>query len=154
MNGLIATPPPPHSPAGAVVEADGWFPDIQVNAMREAMRLRGDVPHLRLVAALEGAIITVINDTADWRAARTEESLAEVPAPQIAGRSRLEILWERAVRFYAAAELADLARDASATDDAARRLEEEQTVAADMRRHAISAVRDLIGATRVNVELI
>jgi hypothetical protein len=154
MNGFVATPAPPHSPAGAVVAADGWFPEISVNAMRDAMRLRGDVPHARLVAAIEGAIVTVLNDTAAWRATRTEDSLSEIDAPTIAGRSRLALLWERAVRFYAAAELADLARDASATDDAARRLEEEQTVAADMRRHALSAVRDLIGTSRIDVELI
>lgn len=158
MNGFIATPPAPHSPAGAVVEADGWFPSIDINAMRDAMRLKGDVPHPRLVAAIEGGIITVLNDLAEWKARMVAAgcaSLGEVePERTIAGRTRHQALFNRAVRFAAAAELADLARDASATAEAVPRLENEPVVAEDMRRLSISAIRDMLGVGRVDVELI
>ncbi len=158
MNGFVATPPAPQSPAQAVVEADGWFPAIDVNAMRDAMRLKGDVPHPRLVAAIEGGILTVLGDLAIWKATHVDagkEGLEEVePEKTIGGRPRLVLLFERAVRFAAAAELADLARDNSATADATPRIEDEPLVAEDMRRISLNAVRDILGVGRVDVELI
>lgn len=127
--------------------------------MRDAIRLRGDVPHERLVAAIEGAIISVMQDLAGWQIDRIGESegaatLASIDTDQIAGRGRIALLWERAVRFAAAAELTEMARDMSVTNDAAQRLEDEVPVAAEMRRLSILAVRDILGTTRTAVELI
>lgn len=158
MSGFIAIPPEPSSPDGATVEADGWFPAIDVNAMRQSLRLRGDVPHDRLIAALEGAMLTVLMQTDDWAASWRKGgavTLADVkPDEQIAGKHRLSLLFTRAVQFYAAAELADLARDSSATRDEVDRIEEESLVAPDLTAKALQAVRDLLGVTRVAVELI
>lgn len=157
MSGFVATPPAPHSPAGAVVEADGWFPAIDVNAVRDAIRLRGEVPHVRLVAAIEGAVLTVTGELAEWQAAHVAngiESLAEVDDRQIAGRNRLEMLFERAVRFAAAAELSDLARDMTATDAAIQRIDEESPPAMEMHRLSTLAIRDILGVTRCVSELI
>ena len=42
MTGFVANPPAPQSPPAATVKADGWFPDIDVNMVRDAMRLRGE----------------------------------------------------------------------------------------------------------------
>jgi hypothetical protein len=38
-----------------VVPGDGWWPDIDCNAMRDALRLGQIVTHARLVAALRAA---------------------------------------------------------------------------------------------------
>lgn len=158
MNGFVATPPAPQSPAAAKVKADGWFPDIDVNKVRDAMRLRGDVPHGRLVEAIRGGILTATIDLAAWKAdwvAQGKADLAAVkPDDKIDDEHRLSMLFTRAVRFYAAAELADLARDSSATNDEADRIEEESLVAPDMKRIALQAVRDLLGVGRCDIELI
>lgn len=157
MSGFVSTPPAPHSPAGAVVEADGWFPAIDVNAVRDAIRLRGEVAHARLVAAIEGAIVTVTGELADWQAghvAAGANSMADVDDRQLAGRNRLELLFERAVRYAAAAELADLARDMTATDAAIQRIDEEAPAAMEMHRLCTLAIRDILGVTRCVSELI
>lgn len=158
MSGFIAIPPAPSSPAGATVDADGWFPSIDVNKMRASLRLRGDVPHERLVSALQGGILTVLSQTDQWAAtwrASGAVVLADVkPDEQIDGQHRLTLIFTRAVQFYAAAELADLARDSSATRDEVDRINEESLVAADLTTKALQAVRDMLGVTRVAVELI
>lgn len=128
--------------------------------MRDAIRMRGEVPHARLVAAIEGAIVTVMQDLESWQVDRIAESegeaetLNDVDAIQIAGRGRIALLWERAVRFAAAAELADMARDLTATTDASARSDEEPVAADEMRRLSLLAVRDILGTTRTAVELI
>lgn len=156
--GLIAIPPAPESPIGSTVLVDAWYPAISVESLRAALRLRGDVPHARLVAAIEGAVLTITGELVDWQAARIAEghaSLAAIDAASVInGQSRLTLLFTRAVRCAAAAELGDLARDASATLDAAQRLDDEAGVSASLHRMAILAVRDMLGVTRTAVALI
>lgn len=158
MSGFVAMPPAPQSPDAAKVKADGWFPEIDVNAVRSAMRLRGDVPHLRLVEALRGGMVTVMGQLLGWKAewvTAGKATIADVrPDDKIDEQHRLSFLFMRAVRFYAAAELADLARDSSATQDEADRIDEEASVAAEMKAIGLQAVRDILGTTRIAVELI
>lgn len=161
MSGLISSPPAPVSPEGSIVGADGWFPDVDVSAIRAAIRMgEGVVTHDRLVAAIEGAILTALRALADWRALHASAGVAEladVPDDDpilerpimINGRPRAVLIWERIIRFYAAAEVADLHRDLTATNEAAVRNEEERLTADDYRRLAYAAVADMrsIGAT-------
>jgi hypothetical protein len=53
-----------------VLSGDGWWPDIDCNDMREALRIGDAVTHARLIMALESALITVTDDLAPWRAPR------------------------------------------------------------------------------------
>lgn len=73
---LIALPPSPASPDYATVAGDGWWPEIDRNAARDALRLGEVVTDARLVAALEGAWLTVTGDLAEWQA-----QLAALPSP-------------------------------------------------------------------------
>lgn len=158
MSGFVPMPPAPQSPEASVVKADGWFPEIDVNEMRAAMRLRGEVPHPRLVEAIRGGILTATIDLSQWKAAWVEQGKASLsavkPDDMIDEEHRLTMLFTRAVRFYAAAELADLARDSSATQDEVDRIDEESLIAPDMKRIALQAVRDMLGVGRCDVELI
>ncbi len=158
MTGFVAIPPAPQSPPDAKVQADGWFPAIDANATRAAMRLRGDVPHARLVDALRGAMLTVTMQLAAWKAgwvAAGHASLSTVKQDEtIDDQHRLSLLFARAVRLYAAAELAEFARDSSATNDEVDRIEEESLIAPDMTAKGLQAVRDMLGTTRIDVELI
>ncbi len=154
MAGLVA-PPPSADPADASIAADGWFPPVSLAAIRDTIRLgEGAVTTLRLKAAMEGAILSGLRDLAEWRVARTAEGaaeLADVTVEQVAGRNRAELLWERVVRYYAAAELADQHRDITATDEGLDRAEEKAVTADHYRRLAYAAVSDLasIGGTPV-----
>lgn len=158
MSSLIAVPPAPQSPANALVSADGWYPDICCNAMRDALRLGDIVTHPRLVEAIRSGLLTVTGELRDWRKAQDLagfQSLADVaPDEIIDGETRLELLFTRAVRFYAGAELAELHRDSTATNEALTRADADLKTAADYRRMATWAIRDILGTTRTAVELI
>lgn len=155
---FVALPAPPTSPANAKVAGDGWYPDVDCNAMRDALRITDQVTHARLVGAIEGGLLTVEGELAFWRATRESEgfaTLADVaPDRMIGDEHRLTVLYTRAVRFHAAAELAELHRDLSATTDGQTRAEPQMLTAEDYRKLATQAVRDILGTPRVAVELI
>lgn len=155
---FVALPPSPTSPENSVVAGDGWYPDIDCNAMRDALRITDQITHPRLTGAIEGGLLTVEGELAFWRATREAEgatSLADVdPDRQTAGEHRLTLLYTRAVRFHAAAELAELHRDLSATTDGQIRAEPQMLTAEEYRKLATQAVRDILGQPRVAVELI
>ncbi|MDR7101474.1 head completion/stabilization protein [Croceicoccus sp. BE223] len=150
---LIANPPAPASPADSTVPADGWFPAISCNDMRDKIRVGKVVTHGRLTFAIEGALVTVMNELAAWQAAHVAAGAGDLAAIG-AQAGKMEVLFRRAVYCTAAAELAETYRDISATDDGDARADEFVPVAADYRRMATHAIRDMIGTTRTAVELI
>lgn len=155
---FVTVPPSPASPVSTVVAGDGWWPDIDCNTMRDELRIGDRVSHARLVAAIEGGMLTAESELSLWRAqqeAAGATALDQVePARTINAQPRAVVLWTRAVRFAAAAELAELARDMSATDHGQAHAEAEVLTAADYRRLCTHAIRDLLGITRSTVELI
>lgn len=155
---FVAAPVPPSSPPSSVVDGDGFWPDIDVTAMREALGLGPAVTHARLLAAIEGGLLTVEGQLAEWRA-RMESGgaacLADFETERTIGAEvRAVVLWTRAVRFAAAAEIADLHTEMSATGHGAAAAPEKRLTADDLRRLSTEAVRDLIGTSRCTVELI
>lgn len=155
---FVALPASPISPENAVVAGDSWYPDIDVNAMRDALRITDQVTHARITGAIEGGLLTVEGELAFWRATQESEGATTLekvePDRTVAGEHRLTLLYTRAVRFHAAAELAELHRDLSATTDGQTRAEPQLLTAEDYRKLATQAVRDILGQPRVAVELI
>jgi len=151
MTGLTA-PPDNFVPAGITIEADGWFPATLTEDVRKAIRMgEGTVTDQRLVQAIEGGILSGLRAMSDWRTARALEGaaqLSDVTEDQINGKNKAELIWHRIVTFYAAAELADMHIDVSATDEAIDRNEEKRDAAGIYRTKAYDAVADLraIGA--------
>ncbi len=155
MNGFVSTPPASVSPEDSTVGADGWFPDVDVNSVRAAIRIgEGVCTHERLVAAIEGAMLTAFRVLSGWRAAQViagAASLEDVPNIDVAtglnreinGRPETVALWERIVRYFAGAEVYDLHRDVSATDQGNIRAEDRVFTADDLRRLGHNAISDL-----------
>ena len=148
MSDLISTPPSPASPDDSQVVADGWFPPIKCNDLRDALRLgEGGVPHVRLVAAIKGAMLHAFRQLSNWRSAHADMGIAELAdVPDditLDGEPRAVELWNRVVRYYAGAELADGYRDLVAADQQSQRNDEKRVTADDYRRMAHHAVADL-----------
>ena len=149
MSGFISAPAAPASPAASTVAGDDFWPDIDVNAARKALRL-GDsmVTHERLVAAIEGAMIAVMTDAAVWRARQEEAGATELadvdPDKEVNGQPFAVVLWQRAVRSFAAAELADAFTDLAATNEGVTRAQDKREVADDYRRQATVATSRLM----------
>lgn len=146
MTGLVS-PAPNADPAEAKVEADGWYPEITLADVRKRYRLgEGVTTTERLSHAIEGAMVSAMRELENWRAAREAAGAAElkdVTEFRLNNRNYAELLWERIVGNLAAAELSDLHRDVSATNDGLDRAEERGMTADDYRRNAISAINDL-----------
>lgn len=152
MNGLVSSPASSPDPASAKVVADGWFPDVLLDSVRNAVRLGdGAVTTQRLTAAIEGAMLHAWRELAGWRADRVLEGaaqLADVTPDSVNGQNKADLLWLRAIRYLAAAELAGSNRDISATDNGLDRAAEKENSADEYHRLAWAAIADLrsIGA--------
>lgn len=161
---FMALPPSPQ-PAAApaaigVIENDGWFPDIFLSDMRDAMRLDGTVTDARLVQAVVDAILQVNRELADWQARQVQTgitTLADVPATRINRESRLLAQYRRAVYSTAKADLIERYRDydstaTSLTDKKSMEWLDEAPGA--QRRNAQWAIADIVGRSHLTVELI
>lgn len=148
MSGFISSPATPVDPDDASVVMDGWFPDILVADIRAKVRMgEGIVSHERLLGAIEGAALTALRMLSDWRSAIATTGIAkleDIEDISIGGKTRPVIIWERIIRYYTAAEIADLYRDISATVEGRDRADEENISADDYRRLAHNAVTDLL----------
>ncbi|MFC3579542.1 head completion/stabilization protein [Sphingomonas hylomeconis] len=141
----------------AVVINDGWFPDIDPTSLREAYRIRDNVTPERLRKAILGAMLTAGNQLAIWQAAHLlagRPTLGSVPTTILDGRSRLVLLYARAIGAYAKAELVETYRDIDTATAGQRQADELEPSIVELRRDALHAVRDMLGRGRVRVELI
>jgi len=149
----------PAVPAGVepVIANDGWFPDVDPVAFRRQMRIRDGVTPDRLREAILGAMITVGDNLAAWRApleAGGAATLAAVPAPGLGGESRLLVLYRRALGAFAKADLVERYRDMDLTGAGQRQVGDLDASIEELRRDGIFAIRDMIGRPRLLAELI
>ncbi|HEX8301071.1 head completion/stabilization protein [Sphingomonas sp.] len=152
------TPTSPADPAPeAVVTNDGWFTDIDPVAIRKDFRIREAVTPERLRGAIVRAIMTVNRQLTAFRAGHSaagHSSLADVPAPEIDGKSEFVQLYSAAIGAAAKVELVERYRDIDLTGAGQRQVDEMDSAISELRRDMIHAVRDLLGEGRTVVELI
>lgn len=163
MNGFVAPPPlnpaeiPPAASADVVLEGDGFWPDVDLVALRQVTRLDTTVEIPRLRDAAINAVFCVRMELADWAAAQIEAghaSLDQLPGPAVDGVKRAVFLYRRAVYSAAAAELLERLREVGATMAGHERADELQESAGEHRKAQRWAIRDLLGAARITAELI
>jgi hypothetical protein len=145
------------APTESTIVNDGFFPDIDPAAVREAARIPMNITPARLRAAILGAIMTVESDLRDFAAgsiAAGYVTLALVPAPQLDGQSVQSIRYQRAVALNAKAELIERHRDFDTTAAGGAQADELTPTIGELRRDAIHAVRDILGKSRTTIDLI
>jgi len=152
-----AEAPAPIDP-DAHVAAGPFWPDIRLSDFRAAMRIgNSTIPDARVRRALEGALLTVDTDLRLWRQARLSEgfaTLADCPSEMFGDRSRLILLYDRAIYAYAAADLVETHRDITATKTGVDKSDSHELTADDHKRNGLQAVRDLKGKRRIKVGLV
>ncbi|AMR77313.1 head completion/stabilization protein [Cupriavidus nantongensis] len=139
------------------VENDGWFPDIDLDKARKAVRLDGSITPERLLHAAINAVIAVNAELAEWKAlqlAQERPSLGDVPASKVNGESVQVARYLRAVYSFIKAELAERYRDFDTTGAGERKADNLVETADDYRRDGRWAIRDMLGVGRTTVELI
>lgn len=153
--------PEPAAPSNVKpIGNDGFFPDISMPAMRDAMRLDSTVTDARLRPALVDAILSVNRLLRDWQAGHLAaglQKLDEVPAPKVDGESQLIAHYRRAVYSFAKADIFESYRDYDTTASAltdTKKMEWMDTAPDVQRRNGHWAINDMLGRTHATVELI
>ncbi|MFZ6875361.1 head completion/stabilization protein [Undibacterium sp. Di27W] len=143
-----------------IITNDGFFPDLNVAAMRDAIRLDGTVTDARLIAATVDAIIFVNDQVKELKASALgagHASLVAIPADQVNRQSVLISHYLRAVYCTAKADLIERYKD---YDTTATSLDDKKLVGFlangpdEERRNAQWAISNLLGRHHVTVELI
>lgn len=131
---------------------DSFFPNLQLNLIRESVRLDGSVSNARLKDAAIAAILE-IND--QLRALKFKAAtLNELATSTIDGKPNTELLYLRAVHSAIAADINEKYRSYDSTSDGQKRAEQLAPTIDDHRRNLRWAIRDLLGTSRCTVELI
>jgi hypothetical protein len=148
----------PTSYLETVIANDGFFPDLSLGDFQKMYGTPADIMQEKAEHLLRLAVIDVNDRLAVeqniWQAGN-HATLAEIPAQQIGGKSRLVIQYQRAVFSLATAmafrQYATVTRREIGEHKAAESLDTEQMYRAESDR----AIRNLRGIdTNITVELI
>ncbi|MBO7891456.1 head completion/stabilization protein [Burkholderia pseudomallei] len=159
MNSFVATAAlaVAATPIEGTLTNDGFFPDIDLSALRDAMRLDGTVTAERLRHAARDAMLTVNDELAAWRArqrAAGATTLADAPAPRIDGESAHVARYRRAVYHLTHADVTEKYRGYDTTKSGGQVAADLAATVDDARRAARWAISDILGIARSTVELI
>jgi len=140
-----------------IIPNNSFWPDIDLATFRSVMRVDGTVTPQRLKQVVLTAMAEVNAELYPWRERqelRGYNSLVNVPAEELAGRSVRLHHYENAVWCWARAVLNERYQDFDATAAAAKRGEELEDATGDLWRDARWAISRVQNAPHCTVELI
>ncbi|MDF3935364.1 head completion/stabilization protein [Pseudomonas citronellolis] len=144
-------------PAGVTINSDEFWPGIDLDALRDDMRIGADVSPAKLETAVVAALLNVNRQLVKWQAQQLDQgytTLSQVPAKQVNGESTLVLHYQRAVRCATAAELLERYRGYDTTNSGNQNAEERTPSIDEYRRDLAWALSDLVNRPRSTVELI
>jgi hypothetical protein len=153
MSGFIASG---KAPAGHL-NTDPFWPAIDLDDVRGALRLDASVTPIRLETATIAAAISLNRELADWRMAKQADgypTLADVPAGKIKNVSEYIHLYRRALYAATGAEICERYRSYDTTHSGHQSADDLTPSIDELRRDQRWAVRDFLGLGRTTVELI
>ncbi|WP_296250296.1 head completion/stabilization protein [Pseudomonas sp. UBA4194] len=136
---------------------DDFWPDIDGNNLRAAIRMDGSVSDVRLEVATVNALIEVNAELEQLKASHLVSghiTLADVPAPQVQGQSKWVWQYKRAIYCTAGAELAERYRSYDSTAEGSKNADELTPSVDEFRRDARFAIRNLLGIGHSTIDLI
>lgn len=146
----------PTLPEEATVANDGFFPAIDLQRLRDSVRLDGTVTPLRLRNAVVDAMLHVNDELAGWKTAQVAAGVTGLDQlePKIGGEAAQLHRYLAAIYRTVKADLNEQFRNLDTTkagvDDADKLLQ----LVEDERRAAKLAIRAFLGVPQSTVELI
>ena len=148
---FASAPKTEQQPEYGQIVLDTFFPVIDLNHMRQAMRIDNTITSVRLYEMALEAVIHVNRQLALTK----QRALMAGQQTLVQADSKLpEIRYRHAVYNYTKANLSEIYADYDATGKTASRFESKQQSADDYRREAHAAIADILGIHRVDAELI
>lgn len=158
MSGFIAGGMPASTPApGAHINTDTFWPSIDIDKLRESLRIDASVTAARLETAVIAAAISVNDELSEWRLMRLAEgitSLADFPSMPVAGTTKHLYLYGRAVEAATGAEVCERYRGYDTTASGSKNADDTAPTIDDYRRDQRWAIRDFLSRSRTTVELL
>ena len=137
-----------------IITNEPFYPDIDLQHLREAMRIDGTVTTPRLTHAVYEAIVYVNDQLKTFKQQHQDKTLATVEASIINNESVLTFRYKRAVYCYAVANLFERYVSFDLTNDGEKKAEQYTDSIDDLKRDAQSAIRDILGELRITAVLI
>lgn len=151
-------PAPDAATAPASIVCGPFWPDLDLVALRAAIRIDQVVTEERLRDVARNAVLDIMEELDAWRrdqVAAGHAVLADVPGRhQVDELSDYQVRWTRAVQSVVAADLADRQLGQSARSAGMERVEELSADIDIHRRNVTYAVRDFLGRPRIIAEAI
>ncbi|WP_438852505.1 head completion/stabilization protein [Brevundimonas nasdae] len=162
MTGFVSLPPltdqdPPQARPPELIANDGFWPDIDLVQLRDAVRLDTTIPTERLADAVRNAMIDLARQLQDWRdtVAIGFAALDAVPPRRSVGDvSDYVLLYTRALYSLVGADLGERLLSQSTTAAGDDRRDSLASEISQHRRNARWAVSDFTGRRRVVCELL
>jgi len=162
LTGFVSLPPnsdaePPEERPAELVGNDGFWPDVNLVQLRDAVRLDTTILPDRLRDAVIQAMLELARSLAIWREANAGDAAnlqAVTPRREIDGVSDYVHLYTRAVYSLVGADLGERLLAQSSTAAGGDRRDELTAEVDQHRRNARWAVQDFQGLPRATVELI
>lgn len=135
---------------------NGFFPDVSLLELRNAMRIDGTVTNERLKHATIEAMHTVNKDLKPLRQVNGQPifELTDLNDDMLNGEYVIEYQYKRAVYCLAVANLYERYRSFETTKEGHDKSDELLETAGDLRRDYHHIVRDMLGENRIIAELI
>ncbi|MGL5345411.1 head completion/stabilization protein [Plesiomonas sp.] len=152
----FVAPEQPDDNAGVITNTPFW-PDVDLEHYRQAMRNDGTVTNERLKEAALSAICETNAELALYKEQQRQRgfnNLAEIPAATIGGFSELTYWYRRAVYCRTKANLTERYPDIDTTKSGSKRADDMLQAVDDLWRDAQWAVQRLQGRSHITVELI
>lgn len=158
MPSFIAASPAPADPVLVPVCADGWYPEVDLTALRTRTGLDGTWTDARLIPMVREAADAIAGVLAGWRVAREAEgapSLAAVaPADVLDGTPLAVWRWQAALDCRVRAAVILATRDFDSTKSGHDRADALEATADDWLARSHEALSRLMGRPRATVDLI
>ncbi|MBL4839916.1 MAG: head completion/stabilization protein [Thalassospira sp.] len=147
---------PSTNPAASddIIPNDGFFPDIELDAVRKRTGLSDIFSNDRIVAATQDAIMETNAVLADWVDAQEASKLADVPAKAYGEISEKTHWYLTAVCYRVRSMMVDTTRDYDSTKSGHDRADALEATSDRWLQSSNEAVARLMGRKRTTVELI
>ncbi len=139
------------------INNDAFFPAVDLAVLRDENRIDSTITEPRLRSQVIEAMINVnsqLKSVKDEAIENGINTLVEIEAEQVAGKSILEHRYLRAVGCLTKASLIERYRDYDSTQKGNKNADDLEENIGDLRRDAYWAIADILGEQRTNVELI
>lgn len=157
MNSFIAKNSPENPEVATPIFNDGFFPDLDITAFKNLMRINESITIERITQSLTAAMLNVNSELADYQQLQIDagySDLESVPGQSVGESTEQVFHYINAVHHFAKAMLSEVRRDHDTTYSGHKTEDRMEPTIDDHRRLGRNAISKLLKKPNMTVELI